>query len=276
MIYVFLVLLLLTMGFSIAMWREVTKARRSTEQLRAVVDSQHDYSFLVNRGFEVQQTNFPAYRQSEKEGSNVLGNVLHCKNAFEAGRCGEHANCKKCPIRFVINKSFDRGENFSNLEACMEVFGDKGKTTDIDVQVDGRIVSLEQQPHMVVNVRICDGKEQQLLPKVFLISGNVALYDRVRTALEGHARVLSADNLHQALHRLLMVASYHFLAVMIDEEFYEHNSEITKLLVENDGIKVIVFTSKETFSSSDEHVYYLPEDFSPEQLYLLLLQGNAA
>ena len=276
MLYVlFAIIIVLAVVFAVMMFRRAKAATRKYEQLRAVVDKQDDYAFLVNRDFEVQQTNFPVQQRLRQDEPRVLGNVLHCRNAEDAGRCGEHVQCGKCPVRFTINKAFERREDFSHLEACMELYDAKERVVDVDVQVGGRYVSLEDKDHMVVNVRPVESGATEALPKVLFISENVVLFDRVRTSLGKKVRVLSADNLHQALHRLLMASSYHFLAVMIDEAFYSSNYEITKLLVENDGIKVIVFTSKDHQAAAGP-VHFLSEDFEPQELCMLLLHKGAA
>ena len=264
--FIFLVLL----GCTVWMYHRLSVLRLGNKQLQTLVECQDGYTFLLNRKLEVVQTNFYNQQWQHLGASNLLGNVLHCKNAHDAGQCGEHDVCKKCPVRFVITKAFERGVSFHNLEACMELLGDDNNITDTDVQVDGHFVKLNNKAHMVVNVKLMPEDKLVELPKLLFISEKVDLFLRVKEALGANIRVLNADNLHQALHRLLMVKAYGFLAILIDEEFYEKHEEITKLLVKNDSVKVIVFTSNNK-PSTDGHVFYLSEHFDAMQLRLLLL-----
>jgi hypothetical protein len=257
------------------MVRKAQEASRSIRYLRAVVDHQRDYMFLVNGEFEVRETNFYAGKQPAADEPNVLGNVLHCKNAHDAGRCGEHEACHSCPLRFVISKSFARRDGFRDLEACMELNGDDGRTVDVDVQVDGHYVCLDSQDHMVVNVKDVTEQVGQGSPKVLFVSENVRLFDKVRTALQGQFRVLSADNQHQALHRLLLATDYRFRAVLTDEAFFDQHEVITKMLIKNTQMPVFVFTSNKD-READGQVRFLKSDINDQELLVALLHSAVA
>jgi hypothetical protein len=256
---------------SVVFYRKMKRIRITNQNLRAVVDNQSDYTFLLNSGFEVQETNFYVHRRPAAGEPDVLGNVLHCRNAHEAGRCGEAAACLTCPVRFVIRRSFERKSDFDSLEACMELNGPDGKVVDLDVQVEGHYVSVNQEDRMVVNVKDVTKELGVGNPKVLFISEDVQLFDRVRTALKGQFRVLSADNLHQALHRLLLASDYQFYAILTDEEFYRQNDAVTKILVKNNHIPVFVFTSNESGLESESNFHMLRSDIPSQELLTTLL-----
>lgn len=275
MLYVLLAITLIAVVVALLMVRKAQEASRSIRYLRAVVDHQRDYMFLVNGEFEVRETNFYAGKQPAADEPNVLGNVLHCKNAHDAGRCGEHEACHSCPLRFVISKSFARRDGFRDLEACMELNGDDGRTVDVDVQVDGHYVCLDSQDHMVVNVKDVTEQVGQGSPKVLFVSENVRLFDKVRTALQGQFRVLSADNQHQALHRLLLATDYRFRAVLTDEAFFDQHEVITKMLIKNTQMPVFVFTSNKD-READGQVRFLKSDINDQELLVALLHSAVA
>lgn len=275
MLYVLLAITLIAVVVALLMVRKAEEASRSIRYLRAVVDHQRDYMFLVNGAFEVRETNFYAGKQPAADEPNVLGNVLHCKNAHDAGRCGEHEACHSCPLRFVISKSFARRDGFRDLEACMELNGDDGRTVDVDVQVDGHYVCLDSQDHMVVNVKDVTEQVGQGSPKVLFVSENVRLFDKVRNALQGQFRVLSADNQHQALHRLLLATDYRFRAVLTDEAFFDQHEVITKMLIKNTQMPVFVFTSNKD-READGQVRFLKSDINDQELLVALLHSAVA
>jgi hypothetical protein len=275
MLYVLLAITLIAVVVALLMVRKAEEASRSIRYLRAVVDHQRDYMFLVNGAFEVRETNFYAGKQPAADEPNVLGNVLHCKNAHDAGRCGEHEACHSCPLRFVISKSFERRDGFRDLEACMELNGDDGRTVDVDVQVDGHYVCLDSQDHMVVNVKDVTEQVGQGSPKVLFVSENVRLFDKVRTALQGQFRVLSADNQHQALPRLLLATDYRFRAVLTDEAFFDQHEVITKMLIKNTQMPVFVFTSNKD-READGQVRFLKSDINDQELLVALLHSAVA
>ena len=254
------------------MYRKAASVRLSNQNLRAVVDSQTDYTFLIDSNFDVKETNCNMHGHQSKREPQVLGNMLHCRNAHESGRCGSSESCKSCPVRFVISKSMERKSDFDSLEACMELNGTGGKVMDVDVRVDGRYVQLNHEDRMVVNVRNITNEVGVSSPKVLFISENAQLYDRIRRALKGQFRVLSADNLHQALHRLLLAADYNFYAVLTDDVFYSQNDTITKILVKDNRIPVFVFTSNVIETKVESNVSLLDIDVEPQELLMRLLE----
>ena len=256
------VALLAVCGYSAAMFLKARKLQAANRQLRAVVDNQENYTFLIDGTFEVKETNVKIAKNQPR----LLGNVLHCKHSQDTGHCGEGEDCRQCPVRFVISKSFERQDDFKELEACMELAGDKSQTVDIDVCVDGSFISIKSKPHMVVNVKNVTTLEGNARPKILFVSGNTSLYNKVREALGITYRVLNAGSEHHALHRLLRAADYHFCAVMTDHHFYGTNNAVTAILDERKNQLPVFVFAKANERVEDEGVHYIDEDFNAEKL----------
>ena len=236
---------------------------KRVDNLVAVIENQENFTFLVDETFEVKESNV----KMEEGKPRVLGNVLHCKHSHDTGRCGEGEVCRRCPVRFVISKSFERHDDFRKLEACMELDGDAhGHTNDVDVSVDGSFVTIDKVPHMVVNVKNITTLDGAQLPKVLFISESTALYDKVRQALGVSYRVLNADTQHQALHRLMRAANYQFCAVITDASVYHSDTVLATILAERkEQLPIFVFAGKK--ERKDDRVNYLDADIAPEELF---------
>jgi hypothetical protein len=88
-------------------------------------------------------------------------------------------------------------------------------------------------------------------------------------------RVLNVETEHQALHRLLHAADYHFCAVMTDARFYHANSALALILSERkEQLPVYVFAKKEE-RVADKTVNYLNENISSEELLKLVVSTVA-
>lgn len=268
---ILVVLLIAVTALLLVVWRRQGRLKRTIDNLRVVVDNQEYYTFLVDQNFEVKESNV----KIADDQPHVLGNVLHCKNSHEAGRCGESAECRNCPIRFVIRKSFERHDDFRNLEACLQLDGSDNSQSDVDVCVNGSFVCIDKVPHMVVNVKDMTTRDGSMRPKVLVISENVALYDKVREALGISFRVLSVDTEHQALHRLLHASDYNFCAVMTDAHFYHGNNAVSIILAERRSILPVFVFAKEDERVADLIVDYLDEGISAEELLKLVVSTVA-
>ena len=266
-----LIILLLVAAILLTLaYLKVNKLKREAKNLRVVVDNQSNYTFLVDQTFEVKESNV----KLDANQPRILGNVLHCKNSHEKGHCGESEKCKSCPVRFVISKSFERHDDFRNLEASMMLDGNPS-VSDVDVSIDGSFVCIDEAPHMVVNVKDITTRKGGVQPKVLFLSENAALYDKVRMALGISFRVLSVDTEHQALHRLLHAADYNFCVVMTDAKFYHANNAVSIILAERrNQLPVFVFAKKDE-RVADQTVNYLDEDIASDELLKLVVSTVA-
>jgi hypothetical protein len=266
MIVTIVILVLVACVLGVLLLIRTSKLQKDVTNLRAVVENQENYTFLVDDTFEVKESNV----KMEEGQPRLLGNVLHCKHSQDTGHCGEGEVCRHCPVRFVISKSFERHDDFRNLEASMELGGGKEALSDVDVCVDGSFICINKVPHMVINVKNVTSRDGAVRPKVLFISGNAALFDKVRTALGISFRVLNADTEHQALHRLLHAADYNFCAVMTDASFYHADTVLATMLNEKKNQLPVYVFAKPKERKALKGVNYLDEDISPEELQKLV------
>ncbi len=270
MTYFLLVLVITIAAYALWSLAKMKKMQAQNSELRAVVENQTDYTFLVNSNFEVKATNL-TYRLEHDDGEpHILGNVLHCKNAHHKGRCGESEACHSCPLRFVITKSFERETGFSGVDACMEVYDDKDKVIDMDVEVNGHFVNVGNQGHMVINVKDERMKQGGNLPKVLAITEDMRLYDRIRNELSNEFRVLGADNEHQAFHRLQLANDYKFVGVLTDLKFYQDNKDVLKLVTGKNQLPLYVLNNEEGMEER-EGICFVNENIEGRELTKLLL-----
>lgn len=121
--------------------------------------------FLINKRFIVEKSNYFEMNPEAQMGKmpNILGNVLHCKNAVEAGSCGTSKYCSACRIRNTIKKSFVEKNGFDHLFVNMQLFTPQNKLVTAAVQVDGTYIEPQGQPRMIIDVKALRSIEE---PKV--------------------------------------------------------------------------------------------------------------
>ena len=112
------------------------------------------YAFLIDRKFRVKETNFYELNENiQDDQPYVLGNVLHCQDGCDSGLCGTGISCKTCPIRLVITNAFKRKRGFEHVEATMHLYDENHEVKQVDVNVDGELVRIGNEPHLVVKVK---------------------------------------------------------------------------------------------------------------------------
>lgn len=101
--------------------------------------------FLIDKNFVVQKTNYYTLnRLPEDKSIKRVGDLLHCKNAVEAGGCGMHEHCKLCGIRAKISCTFEDGKDFSRFEASMKLLSaDRQQILPCDVYVSGTCLNID-------------------------------------------------------------------------------------------------------------------------------------
>lgn len=114
------------------------------------------YIILANRNFLVEKTNYYNLNSiSEDRVLHRVGELLRCKNALDAGRCGSHENCKTCPVRNSIEKCFREKGQFSQLEVPMRLYLSEKANNYIDcvVSVSGAYLQLNRDDKVLLTVR---------------------------------------------------------------------------------------------------------------------------
>lgn len=129
--------------------------KKASTSVDITPDESDKLVFLINKRFIVEKSNYFEMNPEAKMGSmpNILGNVLHCKNAVEAGNCGRSKHCSACRIRNSIKASFAQKSNFDNLFVNMQLFTPDNKLVTAAVKVDGTYIEPKGKPRMVIDVK---------------------------------------------------------------------------------------------------------------------------
>lgn len=271
----FLALMACAVVFLLISYRRMSQG---LERLNTMVQHLSSYAFLIDRNFEVKETNY--YYQNPgrpKEGPQMLGNVLRCSVACKEGTCGQGMECKHCPIRFVIDKAFERQDDFSNLEVSMELQNTKSKVKDVDVNIGGRFVSIDGAPHMVINIKditetkrlLRDYIDQSLkdetnpkVPKLLCATNELARFNHLRELLQGTCRLVYVDKPEQVLHRVGHGKDYGYSALLADEAFLHTYDILPKL---NEHI-VVIKLSNDGETGLDGRVVTVPDTIRDDEL----------
>lgn len=89
--------------------------------------------------------------KSQKE--KKVGDLLQCHNALSAeSGCGTHAYCGFCPIRAGIRQAFERKENFTDLEATLNIVVSENKSVACDTLISGTYLMLDEEENMVLTL----------------------------------------------------------------------------------------------------------------------------
>ncbi len=112
------------------------------------------YVLLVDKDFNVLQTNYYAITGTSPKTMPKVGNLLRCKNGEDAGMCGTHALCRQCPVRAAIAEAFRTKRNFSGLETPMTLYTDAEcrQSVECEVSVAGNYMTIEEHPRLVLTV----------------------------------------------------------------------------------------------------------------------------
>lgn len=120
---------------------------------RNVRNEKERLAFLIDKDFVVKETNYYDMNPLMKDDQpRVLGNVLHCKTGCDSGLCGTGISCQTCPVRFVLKNSFLQRRNVKSVEATMMLYDQNHKPREIDVRIDGDLVSVNNELYMIVKV----------------------------------------------------------------------------------------------------------------------------
>lgn len=261
------------------------------------------YVFLIDDKFKVKQTNYYALNNiKEKGATNLIGNVLGCKNGVDAGECGKHDKCKECVLRYTIAKTFANKGEFSNVETSMRLYNGRKTPVNVDVNVSGRFTMVNGKPYMVIGVtnvtedkklmrcllhnnreteriiaedassdshlsRLSEamglGKE---MPKLLFDTQNIGRFNRVATLLDKKCKVIYSENADEAIEKSKENSIYKYAAVLLDDTFVHSNSKIIEeIMSANTTIPIIIFTSDENHSDQD-NLHYIKEPLTDEQL----------
>ena len=83
--------------------------QRKLDQTTMILQNINAYFLLIDKDFIVCDTNYYSLNKlpaPEVGMTQKVGDLLHCRNAAEAGECGMHQQCKLCGIRAAIGRAF--------------------------------------------------------------------------------------------------------------------------------------------------------------------------
>lgn len=163
-----LVCLVLVLGF--LWWKEGQRKKKLEKELierknetgsvkelsDAILYNIDAYIILANRNFLVEKTNYYNLTDSvESQALRRVGELLRCKNALDGSGCGMHENCKTCPVRAAIEKSFLEKGHFSQLETSMRLYLSEKTDNFMDcvVSVSGAYLNLDGEDKVLLTVR---------------------------------------------------------------------------------------------------------------------------
>ena len=130
--------------------------QRKLDQTTMILQNINAYFLLIDKDFIVCDTNYYSLNKlpaPEVGMTQKVGDLLHCRNAAEAGECGMHQQCKLCGIRAAIGRAFHKKGSFQKVNASMNLLNDKeDKVIPCDVSVSGAYVVINGEDHMVLTV----------------------------------------------------------------------------------------------------------------------------
>ena len=152
MMYGIIVGVIVVLVIAIVLGRDALRKRRDRDRLsREVHDTRRGLTFLVNENLEVEDTNyFELNPDVEKKPPYLLGNVLHCQNGIDCGECGTGFACQTCPVRYVLKNALLQKRDFTAVDATMRLYDAVYKVQDVDVRLDGKLVTVNGEPRMLV------------------------------------------------------------------------------------------------------------------------------
>ena len=273
MIFLLVALMLMT-AVAVCLFVKIRRHATDGHRLRVMMEHMNTYAFLIDESFDVKETNYYALNPGQSnQQPQVLGNVLHCKTACDTGLCGSGEACNDCPVRFVIKKSFEQKRDFSGLEVGMELYADGTTAQDVDVNVGGRYVVVDNEPCMVLNVKNVTERRRFMRhymyepvedgrPKLMLATQSLLFHERVMSLLSGQCHVFLMESREQVLNRIGQSKDHGFCALLTDETF-EHSFHVIESV--NQDLPVLLLASQPP-ALMHRLLEVIPENVSDEVL----------
>lgn len=131
-------------------------AQSKLERSSLVLQNINAYFLLIDKDFVVCDTNYYSLNGLSMPVDGTVkrvGDLLHCRNAIEAGECGKHVECKLCCVRMTISNAFQRKTNFKKIAASMRLLSEDEKTVfPCDVSVSGTYLNIKGEDHLLLTV----------------------------------------------------------------------------------------------------------------------------
>lgn len=162
--------------------REIALKKVADEE-KIILQNINAYFLLINREYMVLETNYYFLNGLPEDTSNVrVGELLHCRNAIEAGECGAHAKCKLCGVRMAIGRAFTKKTDITHLNASMKLLNREGtEVIPCDVVVSGAYLNRDGEERLLLTV--CDATELRNMERLLEVERrNAVSADRLKSA----------------------------------------------------------------------------------------------
>lgn len=129
------------------------------ELFEAAFTNNPDFIFLLDKNLNIRKTNY--YTRAKialptKDETLGLGDVLKCKYAVGAGKCGVGKQCTACPIRNLLNKTLAEKATFNNEEVKADLLLPDGQTAVHNVLLSASCLDIHNETFLFVAVHeIC-------------------------------------------------------------------------------------------------------------------------
>jgi hypothetical protein len=155
MVYVLITAGAAVLAVIVAVGVKMWKRQRDYAALKDLVHGATDvYTFLIDSKHRVRETNFYELNEASADDQpDVLGNVIHCQSACDSGLCGTGIACQECPIRLVIKNAFKLKRDFDGIVATMQLYDADHQLKETNVIVDGKLVYIGKEPHLLITLK---------------------------------------------------------------------------------------------------------------------------
>ena len=160
-----------------------TILQEKADEAKKILQNIKSYFLLIDRDYVVCDTNYYSLNSLPPDNSTKrVGDLLHCRNAMDAGECGKHDQCKLCCIRIAIGKAFAKQADIKKLNASMKLLSQDGKDViPCDVTVSGVYLKVKGEEKMVLTV--CDTTELKNMERLLCIERENAISaDKLKSA----------------------------------------------------------------------------------------------
>lgn len=134
--------------------QETGELKKVNTVTRAVLKNVHAYVLLIDSDLKVLATNYYSRTDAiETSGEKRIGDLLRCSNALSAADgCGSHVMCKLCPVRKMLNQSFEQKTSFIDFEASLTIQVSENESKVHDAQLSGAYLLINDKPHLVITI----------------------------------------------------------------------------------------------------------------------------
>ncbi|MCP3893137.1 ATP-binding protein [Bacteroides neonati] len=134
--------------------QETGELKKANTVTRAVLKNVHAYVLLIDSDLKVLATNYYSRTETiETSAEKRIGDLLRCSNALSAeGGCGSHVMCQTCPVRQMLNQSFEQKSSFIDFEASLTIQVSEKESKVHDAQLSGAYLLINDKPHLVITI----------------------------------------------------------------------------------------------------------------------------